>query len=269
MHVDQRPDAMSGASDGGSPWLRRLAPLGLIALATALVFVMGWHRYVSPETLVRHRAAIEAFVVAHYPLAIACYVAVYICAVALSLPAAWALTVIGGILFGWCVGGLATVVGATVGATVIFLVARTACGETLVRRAGPLTAKIADGFRADAFSYLLFLRLVPAFPFVLVNIVPALVGVSPRTFVAATALGIIPGTFAYALAGAGLDSALRVQERPYMACLAAGRDDCRVDFTLSAAFTPELIAAIVALTLVAAIPLVLRRWRPRGAGLSG
>ena len=94
---------------------------------------------------------------------------------------------------------------------------------------------------------------------------PGLVGIRLCTFVSATALGIIPGTFAYALAGAGLASAIEAQEGPYKACLAAGRDDCRIDFTLAAAFTPELIAAIVALIVVALIPIALRRWRPRGA----
>jgi len=265
MHSDQRP-AMLDEPRAAAPFrLRRFAPVVLVILAAGAVFAMGWDRYLTLETLVRHRAALAELIDAHYPLAIASYIAIYIAVAGLSIPAGALLTMMGGILFGWRVGGCATVVGATVGATIIFLVARTACGEFLARRAGSFVAKIADGFRADAFSYLLFLRLVPGFPFVVVNIVPGLVGVPLRTFVSATALGIIPGTFAYALAGAGLASALMAQEGPYKACLAAGRPDCRLDFTLSAAFTPELIAAIVALIVVALIPLVLRRWRPRGA----
>ena len=103
-------------------------------------------------------------------------------------------------------------VGATIGATVIFLVARTALGEPLLRRAGPRAAQLAQGFRADAFSYLLFLRLVPAFPFFLVNLVPAFAGVRLSTFVAATALGIIPGALVYAFAGTGLDSVIAAQQ---------------------------------------------------------
>ena len=255
MHSDQRP-AMLDEPRAAAPFrLRRFAPVVLVILAAGAVFAMGWDRYLTLETLVRHRAALAELIDAHYPLAIASYIAIYIAVAGLSIPAGALLTMMGGILFGWRVGGCATVVGATVGATIIFLVARTACGEFLARRAGSFVAKIADGF----------LRLVPGFPFVVVNIVPGLVGVPLRTFVSATALGIIPGTFAYALAGAGLASALMAQEGPYKACLAAGRPDCRLDFTLSAAFTPELIAAIVALIVVALIPLVLRRWRPRGA----
>ena len=110
--------------------------------------------------------------------------------------------------------------------------AKSACGENLVRRAGPLAGKLADGFRADAFSYLLFLRLVPAFPFFLVNLVPALVGVKLSTFVAATFIGIIPATFAFSFLGSGLDSVIAAQEKIFRACLAAGRTDCHVQFDL-------------------------------------
>ncbi len=122
---------------------------------------------------------------------------------ALSLPGGAILTVIGGLLFGVIVGSVAAAVGALVGATAIFLIARSAAGEFLTRRAGPFAAKLAEGFRADAFSYLLFLRLVP-FPFWLVNLASALFGVRLSTYVAATAIGIVPATVAFAAFGAGL-----------------------------------------------------------------
>ena len=173
--------------------LKRYLPLALVALAMAAVFATGAHRQVSLETLVRHRMAIDAFIDAHSVAAVAAFMAVYIVVVALSIPGALFLTISGGILFGTLVGGAATVVSATIGATIIFLVARSACGESLIRRAGPLACKLADGFRADAFSYLLFLRLVPAFPFFLVNLAPALVGVKLATFVTATADRHHPG----------------------------------------------------------------------------
>ena len=104
----------------------------------------------------------------------------YIVAVGLSLPVGFYLTVIGGILFGAMLGGAAAMVGATIGAICIFLIARSAVGEHLVRRAGPLAEKLAQGFRDDAFSYLLFLRLVPIFPFWVINLVAALCGVRLR-----------------------------------------------------------------------------------------
>jgi uncharacterized membrane protein YdjX (TVP38/TMEM64 family) len=270
MHVENGSAAMGSTGRNRRSWLRRLAPVAAVLLAMGLVFAMGWHRYLSLETLVRHRAAIDGFVAARHGLAIAAFIGVYVAVGALSIPGAALLTMAGGVLFGWLVGGLAAIVGATIGATFVFLVARTACGEVVLRRAGPLAAKVAQGFRADAFNYLLFLRLVPVFPFWLVNLAPALVGVRLGTFVLATALGIIPGTFAYALVGAGLDSVLLAQESAYRACLAGGQAGCRLDFSLSAVATPQLLAALAALGIVALIPVAVRKWRARAdVGVSG
>jgi len=262
MHPDQG-SVTQRASQGGHSWLRRLAPVAVVVLVMALVFAMGWHRFLSLETLVRHRAAIDGFVAARGSLATATFAAIYVVAVALSIPGAAILTIIGGVLFGWLVGALAAIVGATIGATIVFLIARGACGESILRRAGPLAAKLAEGFREDAFHYLLFLRLVPVFPFWLVNLAPAVVGVRLTTFVLATALGIIPGTFAYALVGSWLDSVIAAQEARYHACIAAGRPDCHLNFAMSALLTPQLLAAFVALGVVALIPVVVRKWRAR------
>src|SRR5262249_20124050 len=151
--------------------------------------------------VVRYRDDLDAFVVAHGAAALAAFVALYTAVVTLSIPCAVFLTVSGGFLFGTLVGGAASIVGASLGAVLIFLVARTAFGEQLARRFGPLMARLADGFRRDAFNFLLFLRLVPAFPFFAVNLVSALAGVRLAPFVAATVLGIIPATFAFASVG--------------------------------------------------------------------
>jgi uncharacterized membrane protein YdjX (TVP38/TMEM64 family) len=243
--------------------LRRWWPLAAIVVLAVIVYAMGWHHQLSLETLVRHRAAIQAFVAAHEASALALFVALYIAAVALSVPGAVWLTISGGFLFGVWVGTLASMVGAVIGATLVFLIAKSACGEHLVRRAGPLAARLADEFRADAFSYLLVLRLVPAFPFFLVNLVPAVLGVRLSTFVTATALGIIPATFAFASIGAGLNSVISAQEAAYHACLAAGRADCRLDFDLMVALTPQVLAALVALAVLALLPVAIKRWRGR------
>src|ERR1700694_757524 len=149
--------------------LRRFLPCAAIVLAMVVILAMGWHRQLSFETLVRHRAGIDAFVGGHYTAAVAAFVALYVAVAALSVPGAVVLTICCGMLFGWLVGGLAAIAGATAGATIIFSIARTACGGSLMRRAGPRARKIANGLRSDAFSYLLFLRLVPIFPFWLVN----------------------------------------------------------------------------------------------------
>lgn len=245
--------------------LRRFAPIALIVLAMVAVFATGAHRHVSLETLVRHRMAIEAFISAHAVVAVAVFMLVYVVAVALSIPGALFLTISSGVLFGTLVGGFAAVVSATIGATIIFLVAKSACGETLVRRAGPLARKLADGFCANAFSYLLFLRLVPAFPFFLVNLVPALVGVRLSTFIGATAIGIVPATFAFAFLGSGLDSVIAAQEMAYRACLASGRGDCALQFDIGMIATPRLLGALAILGVIALIPVIVKRIRARTA----
>lgn len=226
-----------------------------------LVFATGLHRELSLATLIRHRAAINAFVAERPLAAFLGFVALYVGVVALSVPGAALLTVSGGLLFGPLAGGLGAFIGATTGASLIFFIGRSALGGWLVKRAGPFAEKLADGFRRGAFSYLLFLRLVPLFPFWLVNIAPALFGVRFAVFVGATALGIIPLTFAFALFGAGLDSAIAAQASAYQACLAAGHEPCRIDFDLRLALTPELIAALAAVGVVALVPLAVKRWR--------
>jgi uncharacterized membrane protein YdjX (TVP38/TMEM64 family) len=243
--------------------LRRLAPLAVIVVISIGVVALGWHRQVSFETLARHHEALRDFIVAHEVPALAAYVVLYIAAVALSVPVGFYLTVVGGILFGGIVGGAAAMAGATIGAICIFLIARSALGEHLVRRAGPLAEKIAQGFRDDAFSYLLFLRLVPIFPFWAINLVAALAGVRLATFAAATALGIIPATFTFAFVGAGLDSVITAQQAAYRSCLAAGRSDCRLMFHMDTALTPELLAALAALGVLALVPVVVKRLRAR------
>jgi uncharacterized membrane protein YdjX (TVP38/TMEM64 family) len=255
--TDGAPAGQPGAS-GGLMW-RRFVPLAVVVLVAAVIFAFGLQRYLLLETLVGHRAALVAFVDAHFVAALAAFVATYVVSIALSIPGALLLTIAGGILFGWLLGGLAVLVGATAGATIIFLIAKTAFGQYFVDRAGPRLTRIMEGFRADAFSYLLFLRIVPLFPFVLVNLAPALMGVPLSTFVVATALGIIPGTFVFAAVGAGLDSVIHAQEAAYRACLDAGRADCRLDFDPGAVVTPQLIGALTALGLLALVPVVIKR----------
>lgn len=237
----------------------RLLPLTILVVLTVAMLYFFGRGAVSLQTLADHRAAVDAFVAAHRILAIAAYVLLYIAVVALSLPGATFMTLAGGFLFGVVLGASAAVIGATLGATVIFLVARTVLGEPLLRRVGPKATKLAEGFREDAFSYLLFLRLVPAFPFFLVNLVPAFAGVRLLPFVAATALGVIPAALAYAFAGTGLDSVIAAQKSAYDACVAAGRADCQLTFDTRNIMTPELLGVLVALGLLALLPVAVRR----------
>ena len=260
------PSTMSPDGPVPSPATARARPsrlvlLAVIVLTGAAVIGIAWYENLSAVSLLERRTAIDAFVGEHPVAALLAFIGVYTAAVALSLPGATLLTIAGGMIFGALEAGLAALVGATAGGTLIFLVAKSALGGWLVRRAGPRAETMAAGFRADAFSYLLFLRLVPIFPFWLVNLVTALCGVRLRTFVLGTALGIIPGTFAFAFFGAGLGSAVTAQLDVYRACVAAGQAGCKLGLDPSAAATPQLIAGLVALGLLALVPVAVRRLR--------
>jgi uncharacterized membrane protein YdjX (TVP38/TMEM64 family) len=201
--------------------------------------------------------------------AVALYVLAYIAVVALSLPGGLVMTLSGGLLFGWKIGAPAAVFGATVGATIIFLVARSSLGESLAAKAGPWIAKLRDGFKENALSYLLFLRLVPAFPFFAVNLAPALLGVPLATYVLGTFVGIIPATTAFSIAGSGLGSVVEAQNAAYKACIAAnpGAGDAVCPYTIdtSRLVTTELVLAFAALGVVALIPVVMKKWSKRHA----
>lgn len=237
----------------------RLWPLAAIAAAAVVAHVAGLHEYISLDTVIRERQALAARVADNLVLAAAAYALLYAFAVAISFPGASVLTVFGGFLFGVVLGACLTVVAATAGASLIFLAARTSFGAALRARAGRFAQKFAEGFEANAFNYLLFLRLVPIFPFWLVNVAPALFDVSLRTYVAATALGIIPGVIAYSLLGNGLGAVIEAQEAANPGCAEAGT--CSIE--LSALVTPEMIAAMVALSIAALIPVAIKRWRGR------
>ena len=259
---------MSTASEpahGAVFWLKRLWPLLLLLGATCFVLAMGWQRYLTLQALAENRESLRGYIEGNMLLSLLGFVALYAVVVALSLPGGAVLTLAGGFLFGWLLGGAASIVGATIGATIIFLIARSALGDVLAAKAGPFLSRFRAGFQQDAVSYLLFLRLVPIFPFWLVNLAPSLLGVSFGTYVATTFLGIIPGTFAYALAGNGLDSVIEAQAASYQSCLAKmgpeGQESCSYALDPGALLTPELIAGLVALGLVALVPVAVKWFR--------
>jgi uncharacterized membrane protein YdjX (TVP38/TMEM64 family) len=235
----------------------------------ALVFGMGWHKLLTFKTIGLNYEMLRAFIADNIVTALLAYVATYIAVVALSLPGALVMTLAGGLLFGWQIGAPATVVAATIGATIIFLIARTSFGEALAQKAGPWLTKLRDGFKENALSYLLFLRLVPAFPFFVVNLAPALLGVPVGTFVIGTALGIIPGTFAFSVAGSSLGSIVEAQNAVYKACIASGGDNaesrCTYSIDPGTLVTNELLLAFALLGLVALIPVAYKTWSKRHA----
>src|SRR5258708_2822247 len=225
--------------------LRQVVPPAIVAIIAIIAIAMGWHRELSLETLIKHRAVIEGFISAHWIAALATYFLLYIVVTAISIPGGAILTISGGILFGTLLGGVLAVFSATIGATIVFLIATSAIGEFLTRRAGSLTRMVMQGFRQDAFTYLLFLRLVPLFPFWLVNIVPSLVGVRLATYVSAWAIGTVPVTVACAFVVARFDMAMAAEAVAFKACSAAGQAVSTVHFDLRAPGTGELLIGLV------------------------
>jgi uncharacterized membrane protein YdjX (TVP38/TMEM64 family) len=228
---------------------RRLVPLVLLLAAAVAVFASGVYRYLTFDELARHYDTLQAFAAARPVAAPLVFGAIYALAVAVSVPGATLLTLTAGLLFGLVPGVAVVVTAATVGASLVFLVAKTSLGEPLRQRAGGRVARMEAGFREDALSYLLVLRLVPLFPFWLVNLVPAFLGVSLATYALATFLGILPGTAVYVAVGNGVGTVLD----------AGGRPD------LGLIFRPEILGPLVGLALLALVPVAYKRWRRRPA----
>jgi uncharacterized membrane protein YdjX (TVP38/TMEM64 family) len=243
---------------------KRWLPVAVIICLMAVAYGLGVHERISLQSIAAHREELRHFIASNWFQALVIYVLVYACAVALSIPGATLLTIVGGLLFGWLAGAIAAILAATAGATLIFLAAKTSLEEALTRKAGGLVNKIQEGFARDAFNYLLFLRLTPVFPFWLVNIAAALAQVRLRTFVGATLLGITPATFAFSFAGSGLDSIIEVQKAAYDACLARGdASPCTFDLQASRLVTPQILVVLGALGFVALLPIGLKRWRAK------
>ena len=262
--------------------LIRFAPVAVIAAVMVVVFAMGWHHAITLENIVAQRDRFRHLLAEYPTLSVLVYVLVYIAAAALSLPGGLVLTLAGGLLFGWLVGSIAAVLAATTGATVVFLIARTAIADAStahlavklawvpsaanhverLRKLDGLLQQMKAGFKKDAMSYLLFLRLVPAFPFWVVNLVAAILGVPLKTYVIATFFGIIPATLAFATLGAGLDSVVAAAKAEYMTCVAArGAQACKLTINASSLVTHELILAFVLLGFAALIPVAYKKWR--------
>lgn len=246
-------DTIRKAATGRAEW-RRFVPIALLVAGLAAFFGFGLDAFVSLSALRDHHAALEAFVAAHALTASAAFMAVYALAVAVSIPGAALFTIAGGLLFGFVWGTGLVVIGATLGAVGIFLAARTAFRDILRRKAGPAVQKLEAGFRENAFSYLLTLRLIPLFPFWLVNLVPAFFGVSLGTYSLATILGILPGTLVYVGVGNGLGMTLEAGPEPDLGII----------------FDPGILLPLLGLGLLSLVPVAYKavKRRKRSADLA-
>lgn len=248
MPMSSPPDPLCTAP----PWTTRACrccgrfwPLAVLVAAMLAAWLLDLDRYLTFAALREHRTQIQDLAAAHGVVAVLAAVAIYVGVVGLSIPGATILTVAAGFLFGTLGGALVALVGATAGATLVFLLARGTLGPVLAGRARPFLGRMECGLRSDAFSYLLALRLMPVCPFWIVNLVPALVGVPVRTYVLATVVGILPATFLFAAVGAGLDGML----------------DSPAGLDAAAMLKPKILLALGALAALALLPVAFRRLR--------
>ena len=224
-------------------WWLRLVPFAVILAVLVIAWMNGANKVLSLETLEAQRENLKAFVSDHRLLAVIGYILIYAIATVFMFPGSLWITIAGGFLFGLATGTFATVFGATLGATVLFFIARTSLGEPLRRRAGPFLKKIEAGFKEDALSYMFFLRFMPVFPFPVSNIAPALLGAKPREFVLTTAIGIFPAVLAYTWIGVGL----------------GGIFDRGDELNLSGFFS-QIAPPLAALGVVSLIPIVYKKF---------
>ncbi len=235
---ESRPAAKSWSA-------RRFTPLVVLVAGLAAFFAFGLDDYVSFYALRDHREVLLQFVASHGVRAALLFMACYAVVIAFSIPGGAVMTIAGGFFFGTIAGTVYVVIAATVGATALFLAARTALGDALRAKAGPAMKKMEAGFRKNALNYLLVLRLVPLFPFWLVNLVPALLGVPLGTYLIATFVGIIPGTFVYVSVGNGLGAVFDAGEMP----------------DLSIVFAPDILIPLVGLALLALVPVAYKKFK--------
>ncbi|MFQ5443839.1 MAG: TVP38/TMEM64 family protein [Nitrospinales bacterium] len=184
----------------------KLVLLAVVAILIGVFYYFDLGHYLSLESLKSNREALDDYYHQHQWGMILAFIGIYIVTVALSLPGATILTLTGGAIFGSVTGTLVVNVGATVGATLAFLVARYLLRDWVEKKFGEKLKPINEGFSKNAINYLLFLRLVPLFPFFLINLVSGLTPISLRVYFFGTMFGIMPGSFVYANAGANLAS---------------------------------------------------------------
>jgi len=221
----------------------RIVLVALFAGTLVAFFALGGPEYVNLATIKRHRDTLLAFTDAHYAASLVIAFIVYAGAVTFSLPGGLVLSLTMGFVFGRWVGTALVVIAATVGAMLVFLAARYLFADAARRRMGALGEKINAGFTENAFSYLLFLRLVPVFPFFLVNLAPAFTTIPLRTYVLATAIGIVPGTFVFVNLGQAL-----------------GRID-----SMQGLVSLDVLAGLGLLGLLALVPIIVQKARARRA----
>jgi uncharacterized membrane protein YdjX (TVP38/TMEM64 family) len=220
--------------------IRQWLPVVILIVGLILFTSLGGTKYLSLDMLSQHYKFLSTYTASHYFLSVIIFITVYIIIAAFSIPGATIMTLLGGFLFDTFFGTTWVIIGATIGATITFLAVQTAFGDVLKNKAGNTIQKMHAGFKENEFSYLLFLRLLPIFPFFIINIAAGVLNIRLRTFFFGTLLGIIPGSFTYAWVGSGLGYALSKETKINMGII----------------FEPQILFPIAALAALAALSVV-------------
>jgi uncharacterized membrane protein YdjX (TVP38/TMEM64 family) len=228
-------------SETPPPLWRRLWPVYIILAGLGIALSQGWHELLTLESLSANAASLDAMVRDNFLIVFVSYVAIYAAATTFMVPGS-ALTIGGGFLFGLVLGTPATVIGATLGASILFFASKTSIGSVLRDVAGPFIEKMRAGFAENPVSYMFALRLIPLFPFAAVNIAPGLLGAKYRDYVLTTFFGIIPGTLAYTWIGAAVKGTLLEGGTPDIGSLAS-----------------NFVPAFIALGLVSLLPVAYKK----------
>jgi uncharacterized membrane protein YdjX (TVP38/TMEM64 family) len=228
-------------SETPTPLWRRLWPVYIILAGLGIALSQGWHELLTLESLSANAASLDAMVRDNFLIVFVSYVAIYAAATTFMVPGS-ALTIGGGFLFGLVLGTPATVIGATLGASILFFASKTSIGSVLRDVAGPFIEKMRAGFAENPVSYMFALRLIPLFPFAAVNIAPGLLGAKYRDYVLTTFFGIIPGTLAYTWIGAAVKGTLLEGGTPDIGSLAS-----------------NFVPAFIALGLVSLLPVAYKK----------
>jgi len=224
--------------------LRRWSLLALIILGLACVIYFRLYEYLNYQNLTNYHHLLLSWTKAHYLSTVLSYIFIYILIITLSIPGNFFMTLTGGLIFG-PIAIIYVVLSATIGSTLIFMAIRTAVGEWLAKKVRGSIKKFEKGFQQDAFNYLLMLRLLPFFPFWMVNICAALLNVRLRTFITATFIGIIPGALVYVLLGNSFNTLLNSKQTPNFNIL----------------FSPAIFIPLCGLAILAVFPVIYKRYR--------
>lgn len=228
--------------------LKRYSPLIILIVGLIMFFALDGQHYLSMQMIQSNYQALLDFTHTYFWLSTLIFMLAYIIIVAFSIPGATIMTLLGGFLFGIFPGSIWVVLSATIGASLVFLAVKTAFGETLRQKAGGSIEKLRKGFEENAFNYLLTLRLIPVFPFFVINIACGVLGVRLKAFFWGTLLGIIPGSVIYVWVGTGLGYALQQGSELNMGII----------------FQPQFILPIIALALLSLVPVIRQKISKKG-----